>query len=132
MSVPIDEAEWPLVRVRWDGPMTDAKIDAFLAKMDDWLQRGQRFALLIDSRGARGMSPEQRARVIGHMKQNASGTAKQLVQAIVLDSLMQRTLFYGVNLIFRNPFPSKVFGDPRQAEAWLRSELASLPPASAP
>jgi hypothetical protein len=41
----------------------------------------------------------------------------------VLDNLIQRTLFYGINLIFPNPFPSKVFADPLEAEAWLRNEL---------
>jgi hypothetical protein len=74
------------------------------------------------------MSPEQRTRVIGHMKQSAALTTDYLVQAIVLDSLMQRTLFYGINLIFPNPFPSKVFGDVEQARAWLLGELGRSRP----
>ena len=123
MRVPIDEAAWPLVRVRWDGAVSDSMIDTFLARMNEWLERGERFALLLDSRGAKGMSPEQRNRVIGHMKQNAARTARCLVQAIVLDNVIQRTLFYGINVIFPNPFPSKVFADPDEAEAWLRAEL---------
>jgi hypothetical protein len=124
MLVPIDEAAWPLVKVRWDGTVTDGMVDTFLAKMDEWLQRGECFGLLLDSRGAKGMSPEQRNRLIGHMKRNADRTSKCLVQAIVLDNLIQRTLFYGINVIFPSPFPSKLFADPVEAEAWLRSELA--------
>jgi hypothetical protein len=123
MLVPIDEAGWPLVKVRWDGAVSDSMIDSFLARMNEWLERGERFALLLDSRGAKGMSPEQRNRVIAHMKQNAARTAQCLVQAIVLDNLIQRTLFYGINVIFPNPFPSKVFADPAEAEAWLRAQL---------
>lgn len=123
MLVPIDEAAWPLVKVRWDGAVTDSMVDTFLARMDEWLQRGERFGLLLDSRGAKGMSPEQRNRLIGHMKRNADTTSKCLVQAIVLDNLIQRTLFYGINLIFPNPFPSKIFADPVEAEAWLRGQL---------
>lgn len=123
MTPPVDESEWPLVVVRWEGAVDDITIAAFLLKMDEWLQRGQRFALLIDSRGARGMSPEQRTRVIAHMKRQAALTERFLVQAIVLDSLMQRTLFWGINLVFKNPFPSKVFASPAEARAWLTSML---------
>jgi hypothetical protein len=58
------------------------------------------------------------------MKANAALTAERLVQAIVSDNLIQRTLFYGVNLLFPNPFPSKAFGDVSSADAWLRATLA--------
>lgn len=128
MLAPIDEANWPLVVVRWEGELSDAVLSSFLAKLDGWLARQERFGLLLDSRNARGMSPEQRARVIGHMKQSAALTTDYLVQAIVLDSLIQRTLFYGINLIFPNPFPSKVFGDVEQARTWLLGELARSRP----
>ncbi len=127
MRPPIDESEWPLVTVRWEGQVSDAAIAAFLFKMDEWLQRGERFALLIDSRGAHGMSPEQRSRVIAHMQQQAHLTERFLVQAIVLDSLMQRTLFWGINLVFRNPFPSKVFASVGEAKLWLTTSLAEAP-----
>jgi hypothetical protein len=130
MLVPIDEANWPLVTVRWEGALTDSMLDGFLRQLDRWLERRERFALLVDSRGAKGLSPEQRKRVIGHMKQHAALTTSYLVQAIVLDSLMQRTLFYGINLIFPNPFPSKVFGDRTEAQRWLESELRQAASAS--
>lgn len=123
MQVPIDETRWPLVSVRWAGAISDQWMHEFLAKMNEWLARRERFALLLDSRGARGISPESRKLLIGHMKDNAELTARYLVQAIVLDNLMQRTLFYGINLIFPNPFPSKVFADVEEASAWLSSEL---------
>lgn len=127
MLVPIDEAEWPLVTVRWTGTISDAELREFLARMNTWLSRGQRFGLLLDSRDARGFSPEQRRLLIGHMKEHAALTEALLIQAIVLDNLIQRTLFYGINLIFPNPFPSKVFGDADEARAWLRSELGPPP-----
>ena len=75
--------------------------------MDAWLGRGERFGLLIDSREARGLSPEQRSRSSTHMKRQAALTSQLLVQAIVLQSLLQRTLFYGINLIFRIRFPAR-------------------------
>lgn len=123
MQVEIDEAAWPLVKVRWDSVVTDTMMHTFLAKMNQWLERGQRFGLLLDSRGAKGLSPDIRKRLIAHMKQNADKTAQYLVQAIVLDNLIQRTLFYGINLVLPNPFPSKVFANPAEAQDWLRREL---------
>lgn len=120
---PIDDSRWPLAVVQWSGEMEDATLNAFLVQMDAWLERGQRFALLIDSRDARGLSPEQRARLLAHMKRQAALTSQLLVQAIVLQSLLQRTLFYGINLIFPNPFPSKVFAEVAPAEQWLLSML---------
>jgi hypothetical protein len=130
MPAPIDESEWPLVIVRWEGSISDATLNAFVLQMDVWLRAGERFALLIDSRGARGLSPEQRTRLIGHMKRQAELTAEFLVQAIVLDNLMQRTLFWGINLVFPNPFPSKVFAEPSAARAWLLARLAASPVAT--
>ncbi len=123
MNTFIDETEWPIVVVQWHGPLGEAELRAFLARLDTWLQRGERFGLLIDSRAAQGMSPEQRVQVIDHMKQRAPLTSRLLVQAIVLHSLIQRTLFYGINLLFPNPFPSKVFASPEPARAWLDATL---------
>jgi hypothetical protein len=129
MLVHIDESGWPVIRVRWEDVVTEAMMNEFLSKMDGWLRRGERFALLLDSRGAKGLSPEIRKRLIGHMKEHAALTERLLIQAIVLDNLIQRTVFYGINLIFPNPFPSKIFADPNEARSWLEREL-ERPPAS--
>ena len=126
MQLPfVDEEQWPLVTVQWIGSLSDATLDAFLVQMDRWLERGERFGLLIDSRESQGLSPEQRGRLIAHMKRQSALTAQFLVQAIVLGSLLQRTLFYGINLIFPNPFPSKVFSDVPSARAWLTGMLGN-------
>jgi hypothetical protein len=124
----IDETEWPLVVAQWHGQLAQGDLIGFLTRMDGWLERGQRFGLLIDSRAAEGMSPELRVKLIDHMKQRAALTSRYLVQAIVLDSLLQRTLFYGINLLFPNPFPSRVFASPEPARAWLLATLAATPP----
>jgi hypothetical protein len=70
------------------------------------------------------MSPEARSRLVDHMKASASVTSKYLVQATVVDSVLQRTLFFAVNLLFPNPFPSKVFSDMETARAWMVERLA--------
>ena|SRR5688572_20099134 len=119
----IDESTWPLVTMQWEGIPTDTDLTWFLSRIDAWLDRGERFGLLIDTRGSGVLTPEQRVRTIGHMKANANRTSRLLVQAIVIQSHIQRTLFYGINLVVPNPFPSKVFGEAAAARAWLLLQL---------
>jgi hypothetical protein len=124
MEVDLDESEWPIVVARWKRSVLEVDLSPLLARIDEWLSRRTRFGLLIDARGAGGLSPDQRAQVLIHMRANAALTKEWLVQATVIDNLVQRTLFYGVNLLFPNPFPSKVFGDVAAARRWLEGVLA--------
>jgi hypothetical protein len=128
MDLDIDETAWPIVVVRWVGIPKDSTLSTFLGCMDSWLAGGQRFGLLMDTRAGGALSPEQRVRVINHMKAHSALTAKRYVQAIVISNVVQRTLFYGINVIFKNPFPSKIFPDVDSARAWLASELEKPAP----
>jgi stage II sporulation SpoAA-like protein len=125
MGFDFDDQSWPIVKSRWSGTVTDHDVDAMLARIDGYLARQQRFGLLIDSRGGGGLSPEQRQRVLAHMKRQAQLTARWLVQAVVIDNLVQRTLYYGFRLLMPPPFPSKVFADILAAEAWLVETVAA-------
>ena len=82
MAFEHDDRSWPIVKARWAGTVSDRELDAALARMDEYLSRGRRFGLLIDSRGGGGFSPEQRTRVIAHMKRQAHITSRLLVQAV--------------------------------------------------
>ncbi len=128
MGFEVDESNWPLVVARWQGTVSDGELHVALNRISTFLARRERFGMLLDSRGGGGLSPEQRAAIIGHMKANAALTRKYLVQAAVVDNLLQRTLFYAVNLIFPNPFPSKTFSEPEAARRWLLEQLALPPP----
>jgi hypothetical protein len=119
MGFEYDDQHWPIVKARWSGTVTDQDLDACLSRIDAYLARQERFGLLIDSRGGGGFSPEQRNRVLVHMKRQAHATARWLVQAVVIDNLIQRTLYYGLRLLMPSPFPNKAFADPQAAEAWL-------------
>jgi hypothetical protein len=130
MEVEFDESGWPIVVARWKRSLPEGDLTPVLRKMDAWLARG-RFGLLIDARGAMGMSPDQRSQFLEHMKANAALTAERLVQAIVIDNMVHRTLFYGVNLLFPLPFRNKAFADPETARAWLESELGIVASARA-
>ncbi len=124
MTADIDDSGWPLVNVRWYGQADDATLTHFLARMDGWFEREERFALVIDARGAPGFSPETRALLLEHMRENAERSARLLIQAAVIDSVVQRTLFHAVNLMFPRPFPSRAFKEPDTARTWALARLA--------
>jgi hypothetical protein len=96
---------------------------AALGRLDALLARGQRFALIVDTRGSGVLTPEQRRLIVSHMQQNAERNAKYLVQAVVANSVITRTLYFGVQLLSPPPFPSKVFADMEAARAWVADEL---------
>lgn len=123
MSFQFDEGDWPIVRWRWTGTVTDAEVLDGFTRIDGYLARGERFGLLIDARGGGGLSPEQRNRVIAHMKLRSELTARWLVQAVIFDTLIQRTLYYGVHLLFPMGFPSKVFASAESAQVWLSERV---------
>jgi hypothetical protein len=125
MEVEYDESAWPIVVARWRRGLPEGDLTPVLRKMDAWLARG-RFGLLIETRGAMGMSPDQRTQLLEHMKANAALTAERLVQAVVIDNLVHRTLFYGMNLLFPMPFRNKIFAEPEPARRWLEAELGVL------
>jgi hypothetical protein len=118
-----DDSTWPIVVVRWHGRPSEASLVAGLERLDTLLGRGERFGLLVDSRGSAGLSPELRRLVVSHMQKNAELNAKYLIQAFVADSLLMRTLYWAVQLLLPSPFPSKVFDDFDKARAWIVNEL---------
>jgi hypothetical protein len=122
MDFQLDETQWPLVQARWTS-LEGGTLTAFLKRMDSWLARKERFGLLLDSRGAGPMPPEQRKLVLDHMRANAALTAKYFVQAVVIDNLVQRTLFHAIRLVFPSPFPNRIFSDPDAARSWLNEQL---------
>jgi hypothetical protein len=125
VDIELDDSEWPIVRARWRGAMTDATLTAMLVRLDGWLERRQRIGLLIDARGSRGLTPEQRRKLVAHMKEHREPTAAFLVQAVVMDNLVARTLYWAVQMLVPPPFPSKAFDDPESARAWLLERLSS-------
>lgn len=123
MGAEIDEADWPLVSVRWSGTITDQELEDFLARLSGWLHREQSFALLLDSRGALGATPPQFLRIVEAMRADAGATGRLLVQAVVIDSPVQRALYHAVTWAFAMPFPSKTFSEVEPARAWLLAQL---------
>lgn len=128
--VEIDESRWPFIDVRWEGEATDEQISSFLAGMDRWLARGGRFGVLVDSRGAKGMTSHQRKLVTEHMKRNETANRRQLVHAIVMDNAIQRALYAAINWVQPMAFASKSFAEVEPARQWVEEQIG--PPVGLP
>ncbi len=125
VEIEVDESEWPVIVVRWQGLLSDASLAAGLVRMDALLARGERFAIIVDTRGGEGLTPEQRKMVLAHMKRNVELNTRFLVQAFVANDLLSRSLYWGVQLLMPSPFPSKVFGEFDAARAWALEMLGT-------
>ena len=105
--------------------MTDDELALALRTIDGWLARQTRFGFLLDARGGRGLTSDQRRLVVAHMKSSGELSAKFLVQAIVHDNAIMRTLDNTIGWMLPRPFVSKTFADPEVALLWLNHELAA-------
>ena len=122
MEFEADDSGWPIVVTRL-GEVSERTMVQMLGLMDQWIARGERFGLIIDLRGTGGLTPEARAMVVRHIKENGPLLAKLYVQAAVSDTLRQRTLYFAMQLLAPPPFPSKVFKEIEPARAWLSETL---------
>jgi hypothetical protein len=119
----VDDSQFPLVVVRWRGRATDADLDGFWVVFDGWLRQDTTIALLLDSRGAQGVSSDQRHRIVTEIKNRSALLERNLIQAVVFDNPIQRALYFAVAWAFPMPFPSKSFGDVDSARVWLQLQL---------
>jgi hypothetical protein len=118
-----DDSQFPRVEVSWTGTVTDDELGHFIDKMDACFARAETFSLLIDTRGARVPTAEQRRRLLVHMRATAKAAEANLIQAVVIESAFIRTFYFGITWAIPMPFPSKVFAEAESAREWLERTL---------
>ncbi|MDQ3032881.1 MAG: hypothetical protein M3Y87_10725 [Myxococcota bacterium] len=87
-DIAIDDRDWPILRVRWPQVAVSlASLDAFAVDAERFYARRERFAVLIDARGAAPIGARGIARAIAIERRHAPLAAELLTaRAIVLDS----------------------------------------------
>jgi hypothetical protein len=61
------------------------------------------------------------------IRANEPRAARNLVQAVVQDSALQRALYIAISAVAPMPFASSTFADPELARQWLLEKLAGGP-----
>jgi len=127
MAVPtIDESGWPLVHVRWAGHVSGDDIDAHFDEMLAVVARGQRFGLVMSIAELDNPTAALRRRAADRLKASAAAAAGVIVcNGHVVASTTVRGILTAIYWLSPPPFPTKVFTDPKEAEGWVRSQLAS-------
>lgn len=122
-----DTSEWPLlwVTMHKDG-LTDPEVDAHVRFLEQKLQAGQRFALLIDARQSRPLSPRGR-QAIGQLLRRSFQRDPRVIAGIgvVLSSAIERGVLTAITWAAGRTYPQRAFATPMEAADWLLAQLAT-------
>ncbi len=129
----IDEADWPLVLVRWEYPTHQGDVDLYRSRFRYWLQRETRFAVFnvkalgessIESVG-RLHSPPWIQPMRGMIARQCAGVALLITDALANERsmrLLERETCRALGC------PLRCFSESDDALLWLRDRLAAVAP----
>jgi hypothetical protein len=119
----VDDTQWPLVIITFEGRSDRAALDAWLSRMDEVHSRGKRFVMIAH---IQLHSPDfsHIARMGAWTNANKERTRKWCGGvAVVLASPAYRFLVSAYYLVVAPACPMSVFDDAPSAKAWLRQRL---------
>lgn len=125
-AIEVDEARWPLLRVRWPRSVVGPEeLDAFAERADRELSRGAAIAILVDARGAAPLGPGGLARAIAIERRQAARAREVVVgRALLLDHALAVRIVSAALRAIGPRVPTRAFSDEPPAIAWLEGELA--------
>ncbi|ATB27507.1 hypothetical protein [Melittangium boletus] len=128
--ITFDDASWPLLTVSFTGKNSSQDFDAYLTRLSEYLQRGDKHAVIIDTQGlSAGPTLEQRQRQVGWVQANLSALRlRSLGTAFVINSPFIRLALNIVYQIQPLPTPYTIVGDLKMARHWAleRFQAAGL------
>jgi hypothetical protein len=125
-DIVLDDALWPLLLVRFLGVPTTPQVEAYLARMTTFLERGEPYVSILDSSQMTGMGPaEQRQLQVAWLKRHDArlrelgrGTAFVIVSPLVR---------LAVSVVFHLKSPASAYvvtASLPDAVAWAADRLA--------
>jgi hypothetical protein len=126
-DIQLDDSLWPLLLVRFKGVPTTPQVEAYLAGMTSFLERGEPYVSLLDSSGMTGMGPaEQRHMQAAWLKQHDE-KLRVLSQgtAFVITSPLVRLAVSVVFHIKPKQTPYLIAATLPEAAAWAAHQLAA-------
>ena len=124
--IEFDDSGFPLVVARFRGPATDAEVDAYLARLERPLIRGESYVAIIDGTHAAPGTPVQRRAMAEWMRSRAKLIQTHVLgAAIVAPSSLIRGALTAIFWIQPLPCPHRITSTMEEAERWA---LGQLPP----
>ena len=127
-SIVVDSAQWPVLRVAWDGEQTDADIDAYFRETLRALERKERYVTITWMRKYKNTREHQK-RIAAFIAETEAAT-KQYNQAaaIITRSLAFRFVLSTVLLIKPIPVPYRVCATFAEGVEFVREKSGLLLP----
>ena len=120
MAYAIDDSRWPLVVSRATEFIDDPEAaEVSYERLEAILARRQRFVLIFDMRGATS-TPARRRKFLEWCARHSDALTRYLVAgAVIASSSIERGFATATLWVRTPPWPTRVFGDPQEAEEWL-------------
>lgn len=121
----IDERDWPRVRIHVASvPVPDQALLNSVARLGAIAQRGVRYTLLFDARGAKPLGAQQRKLLADASLPTAADAARNCAgSAIVVSNMVLAGIVTALHWLKPTDYPEKVFSTLDEAEAWLSTQL---------
>lgn len=122
----VDTSRWPIVTMRATALVADMDaLERTYVLMNDVLARRERFATVLDLRGAHS-SAERRKKFSDWVRHNNSTIRRYgVAMAVVAGSTLERGFVTAATWLFTSPVPMRVFESTVEAERWLNEQLQS-------
>jgi hypothetical protein len=119
-----DESGWPILVATYAQTMTREEGEAFYAALHAYLERNQRFGVLLDARPADIPTATERARIVRFMKETSATSARLTAGiAVVMKTTGGRGVLTAVLWLYAPPFPIRAFSTLADGRRWLRERL---------
>lgn len=119
----IDVTSWPVITMTAAGLNTPEQVECRIRQLDELLDLGERFALVIDVRDAKAGGGRDR-RLTEWMEARDDVIRRDCAcVALVFKSTVVRFMISGVLLVMTRPQPYRVFEAPDEAVRWCRQML---------
>ncbi len=119
-----DESRWPIVVHTTVGVPTEADVDAFMARADAILARGQLHAVVFDNTAAGRVPSYMRERTVAWLSRNRPQLEQHCAAtALVIKSAALRFVMTTVMLVTPHTVPQEVFGSLDPALDWCRDRI---------
>jgi hypothetical protein len=123
--ITFDDTSWPLLTVAFEGKNSTQDIEAYLARLSDYLRRGEKHVVILDARGLNtAPTLEQRQRQVVWIQANLSALRQRsLGNAFVITSPFIRLAMNIMYQLQPLPTPYTVVGDIKVARSWALGRL---------
>ena len=123
--ITFDEGSWPLMVIRFSGSPTDEQFQAYLDRYERYLEKDQRYALVLVTEPNAPMTKSKHARMqAAWINEHYSRLGERcLGLAFVLPSPMMRGVLKAILSMQRLPVDYAVHGTEAEGREWANNQL---------